>query len=472
MYCKEPIISIPTDNPFQNDLFGLSEFAVMLSNLSEHLSEQGAVIGINADWGVGKTTFLKMWEQSLKNQGFTTLFFNAWKSDFHEDPLIALMGEFKKKFQKSSNIDSFISSGAKLVSRYGFSALKGILRNKLGVDIDEVVDDAADMVSQAINEYQDREDTLEDFKKELAELVADPQNEKSVVVIIDELDRCNPHFAVRLLERIKHLFEVPNIIFVLGLNINQLQYAVQGFYGSTNIDGREYLRRFIDLEISLPKPNTESFAKHLFKELGFIEMFQAHNNAGWVENRDKEGTLFIDAFVDMLTAYKLNLRLIIRIFTFMRLALAGAPKNERIDADLFCFLCFLKFILPEVYTKIENQNYSLQQLLDEIERVFPSTVLRQTSRFGTQRRMAWLTAKLIVFYNSIGINSQHVDENFKGTPVQNKAYYSYPLTPQIISSDTLNEALSYYEQRDRFGYENGLRPIFQTINLARNIRLQ
>lgn len=311
MYCKEPNILIPTDNPFQNDLFGLFEFAEMLSNVSEHLSEEGAVIGLNADWGVGKTTFLRMWEQSLKNQGFTTLFFNAWKSDYHDDPLIALMGEFKKKFQKSSNIGSFISSGAKLVNRYGFWAFKSIIRHKFGLNIDEVVDEAAEMISNAINEYQEREDTLDDFKKELSELVASPENEKSVVVIIDELDRCNPHFAVRLLERIKHLFEVPNIIFVLGLNINQLQYAVQGFYGSTNIDGREYLRRFIDLEISLPKPNTKAFAKHLFQQMGFAELFQAHYNAGWVENRDKEGTLFIDAFVDILDAYKLNLRILV-----------------------------------------------------------------------------------------------------------------------------------------------------------------
>lgn len=472
MYCKEPNILIPTDNPFQNDLFGLSEFAEMLSNVSEHLSEHGAVIGLNADWGVGKTTFLRMWEQSLKNQGFTTLFFNAWESDYHDDPLIALMGEFKKKFQKSSNIDSFVSSGAKLINRYGSGVLKSILRHKLGLDINEVVDEAAEMVSNAICEYQEREDTLDDFKKELSELVASPENEKSVVAIIDELDRCNPHFAVRLLERIKHLFEVPNIIFVLGLNINQLQYAIQGFYGSTNIDGREYLRRFIDLEISLPKPNTEAFAKHLFKQMGFVELFQAHHNAGWVENRDKEGTLFIDAFVDLLTAYKLNLRLIIRIFTFMRLALAGAPKNERIDADLLCLLCFLKFVHPESYIKIENKRYSLQELLEEIERIFPSTALQQTSRFGTQRRMAWLTAKLILFYNSIGIGSQRIDYNFKGNQIEDKAYSSYPLYPQIISSETLNEALSYYEQRDGFGYENGLKPIFQTINLARNIRLQ
>lgn len=471
MYCKEPIIPIPKEDPFRNDLFGLSEFSDMLSNLSEHLAEEGAVIGINADWGIGKTTFFRMWEQSLINQGFTTLFFNAWRSDYHVDPLIALMGEFKKKFQKSKNIDSFITSGVKLVSRYGFSTIKSVLRNRFGVDIDDVLNEASDMINTAISDYQEREKTLDDFKKELSELVASPENQKSVVVIIDELDRCNPHFAVSLLERIKHLFEVPNIIFVLGLNINQLQYAVQGFYGSTNIDGREYLRRFIDLEISLPKPDKEKFAKHLFKNWGFTELFQSHQKAGWIENREKEGTLFIEAFVDLLTAYDLNLRLIIRIFSFMRLALAGAPKNERIDADVLCLLSFLKFILPNVYNKIENRNYSLQELLTEIESILPSNILRQTSRFGTQRRMAWLTAKLIIFYNYIGLNSQRVDEDFKGTPVDNKSYNSYPLSPKIISPETLNEALTYYEQRDGFGYENGLRPIFQTINLVRNINL-
>ncbi len=115
---------------------------------------------------------------------------------------------------------------------------------------------------------------LEDFKKQLTEIVADPKNEKPVVFIIDELDRCNPKFAVKLLERLKHLFEVPNIIFVLGLNTEQLQYAVQGFYGSAYINGNEYLKRFFDVELSLPTPKLDVYCKSLFASQGIDEYFK------------------------------------------------------------------------------------------------------------------------------------------------------------------------------------------------------
>ncbi len=96
---------------------------------------------------------------------------------------------------------------------------------------------------------------------------------------IDELDRCNPHFAIKLLERVKHLFEVPNIIFVLAVNIDQLQYAVQGFYGSSNIDGKQYLKRFIDIEYSLPAPNLEEYCKFMFGAYDFNSFLIIINDA-------------------------------------------------------------------------------------------------------------------------------------------------------------------------------------------------
>ena len=67
--------------------------------------------------------------------------------------------------------------------------------------------------------------------------------------MIDELDRCNPHYSVLVLERIKHIFSVPGIVFILSVDKKQFGNAIRGYYGSDLIDANEYLRRFIDLDL-------------------------------------------------------------------------------------------------------------------------------------------------------------------------------------------------------------------------------
>jgi hypothetical protein len=78
------------------------------------------------------------------------------------------------------------------------------------------------------------------------------EQKKPVVIFIDELDRCSPDFAVRLIERIKHFFEVPNLVFVLLLNREQLEKAVKGRYGS-EVDASAYLGKFVHFFLRLPK---------------------------------------------------------------------------------------------------------------------------------------------------------------------------------------------------------------------------
>ena len=81
MRFKPPLITIPAETPFENDLLGRKRCADALTNLITS-SDDGLVLCVNAAWGSGKTTFLSMWRQQLKNTGFKTLMFNAWESDY------------------------------------------------------------------------------------------------------------------------------------------------------------------------------------------------------------------------------------------------------------------------------------------------------------------------------------------------------------------------------------------------------
>lgn len=79
-----------------------------------------------------------------------------------------------------------------------------------------------------------------------------------LVIFVDELDRCNPAFAIKLLERIKHYFSNSRITFVFSVNMAELQHAVRNHYGS-DFDASRYLDRFFDLRIDLPPAKMDRF---------------------------------------------------------------------------------------------------------------------------------------------------------------------------------------------------------------------
>ena len=86
-----------------------------------------------------------------------------------------------------------------------------------------------------------------------------------VVVVIDELDRCRPLYAIELLEVAKHLFSVEIIVFVLAINLRQLGHSIKAVYGS-DFDSHEYLERFIDITIPLPMAERVHFIWNLMNE--------------------------------------------------------------------------------------------------------------------------------------------------------------------------------------------------------------
>ena len=92
MRIKPDQIEIPRYDPFRHDLLGRKQPALILTNLLLN-TESPYTMPIDASWGNGKTTFLEMWKQHLKNENFAVVGFNAWETDFAQYPLIALTSE-------------------------------------------------------------------------------------------------------------------------------------------------------------------------------------------------------------------------------------------------------------------------------------------------------------------------------------------------------------------------------------------
>lgn len=352
---KLPDIEIPEEDPFKYDKLNRIPCASTFCSLVKMYSGTGCVIALNGEWGTGKTTFIKMLMQMLKNEGGHPLYFNVWENDYVSDPLIALLAELKDLNAQSSKWKDVIANGGKILASITTSAAKTVIKNKFGIDSDVIstgIDEVGKLLKNDIEDYSKQKTTFSDFRKSLQEYIADNTTEEvPVVFFVDELDRCSPKFAVLVLERIKHLFDIPNIIFVLSVNKKQLAYAIQGYYGSSNIDADNYLRRFIDIEFSLPQPQNEDFCQYLYDTYDFIEVFKNKDRIVHNEFRSDEENFMRMANV-LLSSTKLDLRTIDKIFAHTRLAIKEFSINNYIVPDVFFLLCFLKIANADLYRNI------------------------------------------------------------------------------------------------------------------------
>ena len=91
-------IDVPKDNPFKHDLLDRREAVETLTHLVANL-DGPCVLAVDAAWGAGKTTFLRIWTQHLRNQGFPVVEFNAWETDYSEEPFVTLSTELTEGFR-------------------------------------------------------------------------------------------------------------------------------------------------------------------------------------------------------------------------------------------------------------------------------------------------------------------------------------------------------------------------------------
>ena len=273
---KAPAIEIPDNDPFKHDALDRTEAATAIQTLVDALTGP-FVLALDSPWGTGKTTFARMLKAVLENSGYRCLYFNAWTTDFSSDPMLAFLGELNgvisdlkpeesntaKVFQKAKRVATLLAGRA--IPAAGKMATAGLL------DLEKFSEEAiaefvSDSLSDAVDAYTAEKDLISQFRASLEssidELLSDTGKTK-LVIFVDELDRCRPTYAVDLLERIKHLFDIKNVVFILSLDKSQLSTSLGAVYGQ-KIDAEEYLRRFIDLEFRFPKPDPQKFASGFY----------------------------------------------------------------------------------------------------------------------------------------------------------------------------------------------------------------
>lgn len=387
-------LDIPDDQGFSKDvdIFGRAEIGKGLTNLVSRV-EDPLVIAIDGQWGSGKTTFLKMWAGSLRGEGYPVVYFDAFAHDYIGDAYIALAGETISllKSQKRSSTATgkrFVNKALGVGRVLLRSSLKvGVKTATMGVltaaDLEEVADAASGELADRTDEYigeiitkqKEQKQTIDSFKDALSEipsaLAANGEGGfKPLIFIIDELDRCRPDFALELLERMKHIFSVPNVHFVLGVHMGQLENSVAAAYGS-RIDAALYLQKFVHLAIPLVEGKSYVSNRATTKYVKYL--LKAHDFAP----QDRETAQYCGDFVRFVSDHRdLSLRTIERIFSVLALTLAYTPHQYFRPPPIVAGLCILKVLSPAhfIAAKRGTLRYSeIEQILclnerDESER--------------------------------------------------------------------------------------------------------
>lgn len=176
---------------------------------------------------------------------------------------------------------------------------------------------------------------------------------------MDELDRCRPDFAVALLERIKHLFNVNHVVFVLSIDRGQLRESVKALYGS-GMDADGYLRRFIDLAFSLPEPEVDNktFAEHLCRRTSLEEVFAQRRNG------ENEAQALIESFAIYAKRFRLSLRAQEQAFTELNIAIRTIPNEANIVSPALAFLVALRASRRGIFDDLRQKRIPISEISD------------------------------------------------------------------------------------------------------------
>ena len=374
-------IEVPENDPFKNDLLDRKEPVEILTHLIGSL-EGPVVLSVDAAWGNGKTTFLKIWAQYLRNQKFPIVDFNAWETDFSGDPFLALSERITNGLGSYSDesLKKKIDETKKMATKVLRHAVPAIIRVATAGIFDvspmlekEVGQTLASLAKDRLAMYEEAQESVKKFRVSLQAMAGALWKEnRPLVVMIDELDRCRPSYAVELLEVAKHLFSMDHIVFVLAINRSELAHSVKALYGS-GFDAHGYLGRFFDIDFRLPEPNRNNFIVNLLRSINMNPQMQ-----GFVPAWQNASNLLFEFF----GTSDLSLRKVEQAIHHFGLVLASSNSNNHSDMidTIAAIILILRAFIPDSYYRFCNGEVSDLQLVSELFKHPGINLLREKTK--------------------------------------------------------------------------------------------
>lgn len=260
----------------KNDTISRNESIFRFVNILNSIDDSCS-IALDGGWGSGKTFFVQQVKlvieahndftafeeadkETIKNLylGFSQrqdiepqmcVYYDAWENDNDDDPMVSLVYTIMKCVEKCGELEKNLNiprSAASILEFFTGKRWSNLVESLRG--------------SSPLKDISTSKAVEEHVKEFFDELFKERGNR--LVIFVDELDRCKPSYAVKVLERIKHYLANDRITFVFSINTSELQHTIRKHYGD-DFNADRYLDRFFDWRLSLPPANLDKYYQHI-----------------------------------------------------------------------------------------------------------------------------------------------------------------------------------------------------------------
>jgi len=341
-------------------------------------STSSYVMALDSAWGTGKSYFIDLLIQDIdERDDIFVVKYNAWENDYCDnafDPLIYdILNAECLKFSTKTDADvetakEFLRNIFDIGKGFAKKTVVDLIESRTGVNIDGILDklqkgiDVKSFIHGQLpnlSELNRQRDSFINLKKYLSNATKQMREDgEKLVVIIDELDRCKPTFAIQTLEIVKHIFDIENIVFLFAVDIEQLSHSVSTIYGQ-DFDSVGYLCRFFDYVSKLPNPRIEKFVSYKLEEIGF-------------DCQNPERVIVFNFVCELVQRFNLSLRDIDTIMQSYKL-LNNTKLNEYIVIGahlVYLFYLTLKYKKHDVYYEIFVKKSRPTNVVRQLEKEF------------------------------------------------------------------------------------------------------
>ncbi|HHJ0099706.1 TPA: P-loop NTPase fold protein [Yersinia enterocolitica] len=373
--------SSASSSGYPSDRLDRAKYAEFLTNfLVEKGKNENYVLNLNAQWGAGKTWFLRRWAEEIE-VNHPVILIDAWKDDHSKDPLLTVISAIQSGLQNKTDKNVFQSSFASkswlLMKGVAPELAKGLIKKITGVDsgellsaiekddVDSLASFGGEFVKNLVTINSQTSKAIDSFKTSISEWLdavinQNKQLEYPLFIFIDELDRCRPTYAIEMLETIKHLFDMKKVIFIIATDKEQLQHSIKAVYG-TEFNSRKYLDRFFDRSITLSKGDNRDYIYNTIKSSAVISEFINNKHNDWFVVGNDECVL--DKYIELFSIISMDFNMDLRtIKQWLERLDATLSNSHELNIEVF----YLAYLLAAyscndvVYKYISSQslNYS------------------------------------------------------------------------------------------------------------------
>lgn len=245
--------------------------------------EHAVSFALNARWGEGKTYFISMWKHQIEEQKRDiAVYYNAWENDDCDSAILPLLyniisiEEDKESENFVKHVKFFMKTLGINTLKFGAGKILGNYEEVANIISNSIEDTKNQSIKTVFLEYDEYYGKRKKLQESLKDLIPD---EGYLWIFIDDLDRCNPMFAINTLECIKHFFNIERIIFIFAIDYQHLTGSAIQIYGK-EIDSESYMKKFFDVIYQLPSPNISDYTAYKISNIQNVKVQQYIRKGG------------------------------------------------------------------------------------------------------------------------------------------------------------------------------------------------